>query len=121
MGRTEDLTYKDDYLWLQAKKVAKAGGFNNKWIEIIDYYNLNEGKNVQIFCTIDKDRYRILYILDSHKVLVQTRDKELCAMDYTEVDESRKIFFYQDEPTKVVDEAPENETFLEQETIEFFE
>lgn len=98
------LTFSQDKLWLEAKRVAKTSGFKDKWIEIIDYYNMNDGKYTQIMCVIEGKRYRILYILDDNSILLLDRDGQLLAKDYEDVDTSRKIFYYQPEPDKVVKE-----------------
>jgi len=114
------LTYGDDLIWEQAKEVARVGGCKNEWIKIIDYYNLSEGKNVNIFCAIDQKKYRILYITDSEKVLMLDRENELVTEDYQIVVESRKIFLFQEDPKKEIRKLPEGETFLGQDTIEFY-
>lgn len=114
------LTYSNDPVWEQAKEVARAGGCKNEWIKIIDYYNLNEGKNVNIFCAIEQRKYRILFILDSGKVLLLDRENQLVTEDYDIVEESRKVFFFQDIPEKETRELPEGNTFMSQGHVEFY-
>ena len=114
------MTYSNDSVWEQAKEVARAGGCKNEWIKIIDYYNLNEGKNVNIFCAIDQKKFRILFILDSDRVLLLARDDKLVVKDYAEVEESRKIFLFEDEPKKEIRSLPEGETFMGQDEVEFY-
>lgn len=114
------MTYNNDPLWGQAKEVARAGGCKNQWIEIIDYYNLNLGKNVSIFCALEQKKYRILYILDNEEVLLLDREDNLVVEDYDTVDESRKVFFFESEPEKVTRKLPEGKLLLGQEDIEFY-
>lgn len=114
------MTYSNDPIWEQSKEVARAGGCKNEWIKIIDYYNLNEGKHVNIFCAIEQKKYRILFILDSEEVLLLDRENELVTEEYGIVEESRKIFFFQDTPEKEIRTLPEGLTFLGQDTIEFY-
>ena len=114
------MTYSNDQAWEQAKEVARAGGCKNEWIKIIDYYNLNEGKHVNIFCAIDQKKFRILFMLDSEKVLLLDRDDNLVVEDYETVDESRKIFLFEDEPKKEIRSLPEGETFMGQDEVEFY-
>lgn len=115
------MTYNNDLAWEQAKEVARAGGFKNKWVETIDYYNINNGQNVKIFCAINNKKYRILYILDSNEVLLLDRDNKLVVEEYTTVDESRKIFFFEPEPEKVKRELPDDKHLLGQTEAEFYE
>lgn len=98
MGCEQGNMYKNDKIWNEAKKVARAHGFSNNWIEIIDYYNAQGGTHVQIFCVIEESQSRILYILDDESILLMNRDKEVEVKGYDEVFESPKVFFYLDEP-----------------------
>lgn len=114
------MTYNEDPAWENAKEVARIGGFKNKWIEIIDYYNMNDGKHVNIFCALDQKKYRILYLLDNDEVLLLDRDGKLTFSEYSIVDESRKIFFFEAEPEETSKELPEGKLLLGQKEAKFY-
>lgn len=103
--------YKDDKIWNDSKQVARAHGFSGNWVDVIDYYNAEGGTNVQIYCVIEEIRSRILYVLDSNKVLLMHRNNELHVEDYDIVMESQKVFFYKEDAELQQLELPEGNTY----------
>lgn len=106
------VSYSEDKQWLNAKRVARENNLQNKWIDIIDYYNDVGGKHVQILCVIGEHKFRILNVLDDEKVLLLDKDKNPTTKTYQEVEESQKIFFYTEKSTVKTVELPYNKTYM---------
>lgn len=106
------VSYSEDKQWLNAKRVARENNLQNKWIDIIDYYNDVGGKHVQILCVIGEQKFRILNVLDDEKVLLLDKDKNPTTKTYQEVEESQKIFFYTEKSTVKTVELPHNKTYM---------
>lgn len=119
-GVRKELGYNKDLKWEEAKKTARLSGFQNQWIEIIDHYNSNSGKHVQIFCVIDGTKYRIAYILDDNRVLLITKNNGIQTKSYEEVNESQKLFFYKEETTEQSYTLEEGQTFYTQASINIY-
>lgn len=114
------MTYSNDSEWNYAKKVVSSGGHKNNWIYVIDFYNEIGGKNVNIFCAIEQEKFRILYMLDDDSILLMDRNNNLVIEEYQVVEESRKIFFFEPNPEKEVRELPEGTTFNGSKEVEFY-
>lgn len=105
------MTFLNDKLWSEAKRVAKSNGLGDNWVEIMDYYYFVKGCHVMIYAIIDEEKYRILRITDSEEVLLADRNNELIVRPYDEVVNSRKQFFYNDVELKPeVHKLPEGQT-----------
>lgn len=117
------MIFSNDALWLNAKKIAKSSGYGNKWIEIIDYYNINGGKHVQIMAVIGREKFRILYLLDhsNEDVLLLSKNNRFEIKTYEEVEESNKIFIYEEEPLKIESKLlPEGTSVMDSTTVDFY-
>lgn len=114
------MTYSNDSEWNYAKKVVSSGGHKNNWIYVIDFYNSIGGKNVNIFCAIEQEKFRILYMLDDDSVLLLDKKDNLVSEEYEIVEESRKIFFFEPDPKKVTQELPKGLTYDDSNEVEFY-
>lgn len=94
------VSFIDDKKWNESKKLARLNGLADNWVEIIDYYNSIRGNHVLAYSILDKQKYRILRVLDSGEVLLMDGTGRLVVEDYDIVLESRKQFFYSDTDLK---------------------
>lgn len=103
--------FSKDEKWLEAKKIAKASGFQDDWIAVIDCYVFLGGKFVQLYAITENDKFRVLGLSDSEQLLLLNREGQVVTGDYNEIFESRKHFFYNDIPNEVEKELPEGLTY----------
>lgn len=88
---------------------------------MIDIYNDSQGKHVQVYCILEEGKYRILYILDSEKVLLLDKDGNLQIEEYNLVNESQKVFYYREEATKLTEyELTDGETYCGETTVSIY-
>lgn len=94
--------FSDDQLWKEAKRYAQYESQPDNWILIIDFYTSYEGKNVQMFCTTESlGTVRLIGLTDcSLPILMDKAGKVYINLDYNEVYESRKSFYFQPSPKK---------------------
>lgn len=93
-----NLSFINDQKWNDSKKIAKQNGLADNWIEIVDYYMMIKGNHVLAYAILDKQKYRILRVLDSGEILLMDNTGRLVVEDYDIVLESRKQFFYNPDP-----------------------
>ena len=108
------MTYGQDKKWIEAKKFIEEQGMKNNWIEVVDYYRQIGGKHVTVFIGIDKVKYMILKATTDDKVILVDKDNNIKLEDYDIVYNSRKMFYYIEEPFEVkinVSEDIKNRTF----------
>jgi len=121
MSGLEGVMFSEDTEWSQAKHIAKMTGFQNNWVEIISYYSELGGNKVQLFSILDEDQKRVIDVLDSGDVLVINREKELQVYDYTEVNQSKKSFFFNDNPIEKVITLPNDNKIDEENEVKIYE
>ena len=108
------MIYGQDKKWVKAKKFIEEQGMKNNWIEVVDYYRQIGGKHVTVFIAIDKVKYMILEATTDDKVILVDKDNHIKLEDYDIVYNSRKMFYYIEEPFEVkinVSEDIKNRTF----------
>lgn len=81
-------------MWSEAKKVCKEIGFGSNWVEIISYYNTNDGNQVSLFTILDGESKRVIGVTDTGTVLLLNKKEELEEVEYNVVFESNKKFSY---------------------------
>lgn len=91
------MTYLHDKIWGTAKKIAKANGMADNWVEIVDYYNSTGGCHVLVYAIVDNVKYRLLRVTDQEQLLVSNYQNELSLLDYNLVNASTKQFFYSEQ------------------------
>lgn len=91
--------FAKDKKWNIAKNFIKEQGMQDNWIEIVDYYRQLGGSHVAVFIYINQVKYRILEATKDNRVVVIDKNDNLHLMDYNKVLESRKVFFYIEEPS----------------------
>lgn len=115
-----ELNYGRDSEWNEAKNISRLNGFQNQWIDVIDFYNSIGGQHVQVYCVLESQKYRILYILDSKKVLLLDKFENLVIRDYPEVNQSQKTFYFQEEPELDTYDLPEGETYFTEKFVNLY-
>lgn len=95
------MTYGKDKKWKEAKKFIEEQGMKNNWIEVVDYYRQIGGKHVSVFVAINKIKYMILEATIDNQVILVDKDNNVILGDYEEVYNSRKMFYYIEEPFNV--------------------
>lgn len=93
------MTFATDAKWNRAKDFISSQGMAGNWIEIIDYYRQIGGSHVAIFIFVEKIKYRILEVTKDNRVVLVDKDDNIHLMDYDFVLESKKMFFYIEEPS----------------------
>lgn len=93
-----NLVYSQDEKWKEAKDFIREQGQDGNWVEVVDYYRQIGGKHVAVFVAIDRIQYRILEAtIDNQVILIDAKDN-IHVMDYNLVMESRKTFYYIENP-----------------------
>ncbi|WRW34707.1 portal protein [Staphylococcus phage CF5] len=104
------MIFSKDSKWDEAKDFIKGQGMQDNWIEVIDYYRQIGGKHVAVFIAIDKKKYMILEATKNNKVILVDRDNNIVLEDYDTVMESKKMFYYIEEPFEVKIKIPQHIT-----------
>ena len=97
--------YMQDQLWLSIKDSSREHGFENDWITIVSYYNLYEGKHVQVYINDAEKhvRYRVLAVTDDNsKAVCLNKDNKVIYIDREEAFLSKKLFMYNENPKKEI-------------------
>lgn len=94
------MTYAKDKKWEEAKSFIKQQGMKDNWIEIVDYYRQLGGSHVAVFVAIDKEKYMILEATTDNRVILLDKDNNVKLEDYQVVMESKKMFYYIEQPFK---------------------
>lgn len=102
------MTYSKDKKWDEAKDFIKSQGMKDNWIEIVDYYRQIGGKHVAVFIALDKNKYMILEATKDNRVILVDKDNNIRLEDYDIVTESRKMFYYIEEPFEIQIKLPEH-------------
>lgn len=102
------MTFSKDDKWNRAKDFINSQGMVGNWIEIIDYYRQIGGSHVAIFIFVDKNKYRILEVTKDNRVVLVDKDNNIHLMEYNFVLESKKMFFYIEEPNDYMIKLDEN-------------
>ncbi|ANT44753.1 portal protein [Staphylococcus phage PG-2021_76] len=102
------MTYSKDKKWDEAKEFIKNQGMKDNWIEIVDYYRQIGGKHVAVFIALDKTKYMILEATKDNRVILVDKDNNIRLEDYTVVTESKKMFYYIEEPFEIQIKLPEH-------------
>lgn len=102
------LIFSKDEKWDEAKSFIKGQGMQDNWIEIVDYYRQIGGQHVAVFIAIDKVKYMILEATKDGKVIIVDGDNNIVIEDYDVVMESKKMFYYIEEPFKVKIDIPDH-------------
>lgn len=84
-------SYQGDKKWVQAKALLNQG---YTWIDVAWYYSFIGGNSVKIYAILDKERFLILGRKDKDTALLKNKQGEEVTADYSEVNNSRKIFEY---------------------------
>lgn len=92
------MIYSKDSKWNEAKEFIKQQGMQDNWIEIVDYYRQIGGRHVAVFIAIDKQKYMILEATKDNRVILLDKDNNILLEDYDLVTESKKMFYYIEEP-----------------------
>nr|DAG96633.1 MAG TPA: hypothetical protein [Herelleviridae sp.] len=79
----------------------------DNWIEVVDYYRQIGGKHVAVFIAINKQKYMILEATIDGRVMLVDKDNNIVLEDYDLVTESRKMFYYIEEPIEIEHKLPE--------------
>lgn len=114
------MTYGQDKKWIEAKKFIEEQGMKNNWIEVVDYYRQIGGKHVSVFVAINKVKYMILEATIDNRVILVDKNNNIVLEDYDIVYNSRKMFYYIEEPFSVklkVDKNILDKTFNKATTI----
>ncbi|WOZ17508.1 hypothetical protein [Staphylococcus phage vB_SauM-T-SE-G1] len=80
----------------------------DNWIEIVDYYRQIGGKHVAVFIALNKVKYMILEATKDNKVILVDKDNNILLEDYDVVMESKKMFYYIEEPFEVKINIPQH-------------
>lgn len=102
------MTYSKDKKWDEAKDFIKGQGMKDNWVEIVDYYRQIGGRHVAVFIAIDKNKYMILEATKDNRVILVDKDNNIKLEDYDTVMESRKMFYYIEEPFEIKIKLPEH-------------
>lgn len=102
------MKYSKDKKWDEAKEFIKNQGMKDNWIEIVDYYRQIGGKHVAVFIALDKTKYMILEATKDNRVILVDKDNNIRLEDYTVVTESKKMFYYIEEPFEIQIKLPEH-------------
>lgn len=102
------MTYGQDKKWVEAKKFIEEQGMKNNWIEVVDYYRQIGGKHVTVFVAINKVKYMILEATIDEQVILVDKSNNVILEDYDTVYNSRKMFYYIEEPFSVKLEVDKN-------------
>ncbi|MDU6503568.1 MAG: hypothetical protein E6533_14300 [Klebsiella pneumoniae] len=102
------MIYSKDSKWDEAKEFIKQQGMQDNWIEIVDYYRQIGGRHVAVFIAIDKQRYMILEATKENRVILLDKDNNILLEDYDLVTESKKMFYYIEEPCEYKMNLPKN-------------
>lgn len=102
------MKYSKDKKWDEAKEFIKNQGMKDNWIEIVDYYRQIGGKHVAVFIALDKTKYMVLEATKDNRVILVDKDNNIRLEDYTVVTESRKMFYYIEEPFEIQIKLPEH-------------
>lgn len=102
------MKYSKDNKWNEAKDFIKHQGMQDNWIEVVDYYRQIGGKHVAVFIAIDKKKYMILEATTDGRVLLVDRDNQVVLEDYDLVMQSKKMFYYIEEPIEIEKELPKD-------------
>jgi len=100
--------YSKDKKWDEAKEFIKNQGMKDNWIEIVDYYRQIGGKHVAVFIALDKTKYMVLEATKDNRVILVDKDNNIRLEDYTVVTESKKMFYYIEEPFEIQIKLPEH-------------
>ena len=102
------MIYSKDSKWDEAKEFIKQQGMQDNWIEIVDYYRQIGGRHVAVFIAIDKQKYMILEATKDNRVILLDKDNNILLEDYDLVIESKKMFYYIEEPFEYKINLPKN-------------
>jgi hypothetical protein len=102
------LIFSKDKKWDEAKDFIKGQGMQDNWIEIVDYYRQIGGKHVAVFIALNKVKYMILEATKDNKVILVDKDNNILLEDYDIVMESKKMFYYIEEPFEVKINIPQH-------------
>ncbi|BBM81264.1 putative portal protein [Staphylococcus phage KSAP7] len=102
------LLFSKDDKWDEAKDFIKGQGLADNWIEVVDYYRQIDGKHVAMFIAIDKVKYMVLEATKDNKVILVDKDNNIVLEDYDIVMESKKMFYYIEEPFEVKINIPKH-------------
>lgn len=102
------MKYSKDKKWDEAKEFIKNQGMKDNWIEIVDYYRQIGGKHVAVFIALDKTKYMVLEATKDNRVILVDKDNNIRLEDYTVVTESKKMFYYIEEPFEIQIKLPEH-------------
>ncbi|WJZ48790.1 portal protein [Staphylococcus phage SAC] len=102
------LLFSKDDKWDEAKDFIKGQGLADNWIEVVDYYRQIGGKHVAMFIAIDKVKYMVLEATKDNKVILVDKDNNIVLEDYDIVMESKKMFYYIEEPFEVKINIPKH-------------
>lgn len=102
------MIYSKDNKWKEAKEFIKQQGMQDNWIEVVDYYRQIGGKHVAVFIAINKQKYMILEATIDGRVMLVDKDNNIVLEDYDLVTESRKMFYYIEEPIEIEHKLPED-------------
>lgn len=103
--------FSSDPLWLESKKIARAVGFQDDWVTIIDCYHALGGKYVQLYAMTEDAKYRVVGLTDLGEVVLLNRKGEVVLGDYAEIFECRKTFFYNETPAVKEIQLPAQSTY----------
>ena len=90
--------FSRDLKWEEAKKFIASQGMKDNWIEVVDYYRQLGGKHVAVFIALDREKYMILEATKDGRVILVDRQNNIKLEDYETVMESKKMFYYIEEP-----------------------
>ena len=102
------LIFSKDKKWDEAKDFIKGQWMQDNWIEIVDYYRQIGGKHVAVFIALNKVKYMILEATKDNKVILVDKDNNILLEDYDIVMESKKMFYYIEEPFEVKINIPQH-------------
>ena len=102
------MKFAKDKKWDEAKAFIKQQGMTDNWIEVIDYYRQIGGKHIAVFIAIDKQKYMILEATKDGRVILIDKDNNIVLEDYNTVMQSRKMFYFIEEPFEVKVDIPEH-------------
>lgn len=101
--------FTNDEAWSNAKDLAKSANQMYNWAEIITaYYEIFNGKNVQLFVTInDTKKVRVLFVLDDNNVLVRDRQGKNYVENYEDITTGITSFHFEEYPYREEVDIPE--------------
>lgn len=113
------MSYMEDKLWVESKKVAKDSGQSDNWLEIVEHYHSLGGFRVMVHSIMDEKQREILHILDDSSILLIDSRDILHIADYDEVMSSKKLFFYKttEKYTNKTLRLPEDATYSGKTTV----